>query len=62
MKSYAEKKFRWKGEKGSFKKKDLQKWFKVYDETKLYQLRKKIDKDVKEQNEAHEIGNVNGYH
>jgi hypothetical protein len=38
-KSVAEKKRLWKGDKGKFKKKDLGKWFKLYDETKLFEAR-----------------------
>lgn len=45
-KSLAEKKRLWKGKKGGkFKATDLQKWFKVYEETKLFDIRKHIGKE-----------------
>ena len=46
FRSLAESKKRWKGRKGKFKKKDLAQWFKVYDETKLWEIRQEIKKDV----------------
>lgn len=48
FKSLAEKKRLWKGEGGRFKKKDLSKWHKLYDETKLYDARKTIKKNLNE--------------
>ena len=44
MNSVAEKKRMWKGKRGHFKDKELIKWFKVYDETKLFEARKNIEK------------------
>lgn len=41
-KSLAENKIAWKGKKGKFQAKDLIKWFKLFDETKLYHARKYI--------------------
>jgi hypothetical protein len=42
-KSLAEKKRIWAGEGGSkFKKSDVQEWFKVWDETRLFVARKDI--------------------
>ncbi len=42
--SVAEKKRFWKGKKGKFKIKELNKWYKVYDETKLYEARIHINR------------------
>lgn len=61
--SLAEKKRLWKGRKGNFKKKDLGKWYKLYDETKLYEARQTIkknlhaDDDIFERIEEEEIVN-----
>ena len=44
MNSVAEKKRMWKGKRGKFKVKELVKWFKVYDETKLYEARNGIER------------------
>jgi hypothetical protein len=41
-KSEAEKKRYWKGNKGFFKKGDVANWFKVYDETKLYEISRSL--------------------
>jgi hypothetical protein len=43
-KSLAESKRIWKGDKGRYAPKDLAKWFKLYDETQLFEARKLIDK------------------
>jgi hypothetical protein len=43
-KSKAEKKRIWKGHGGLYKKKDLNEWFKLYDETKLYEISKTLAK------------------
>ena len=41
-KSLAEKKRIWKGEQGTFKKSYVQDWFKVWDETRLFQNRNQV--------------------
>lgn len=49
IKSLAESKRVWKGkEKGAYKASELRKWFKVYEETKLFQIRKEIGKPENE--------------
>ncbi|CDW88586.1 UNKNOWN [Stylonychia lemnae] len=45
IKSLAEKKRLWVGEEGQFAKKDLAKWYKVYNQTKLAEMREIFDKD-----------------
>ena len=46
IKSLAEKKRIWKGKKkGVYKPSDILKWFKVYEETKLYEIRNMLGKD-----------------
>ena len=40
--SLAEKKRIWIGEEGKFKKSDVQEWFKVWDETQLFNARKAV--------------------
>ena len=44
--SLAEHKRLWRGKKNLFAKKDLNKWLKLYDETKLHELKQKISKNV----------------
>ena len=46
--SVAEKKRIWQGEEGRFKKGEMQEWFKVWDETRLYNARHQVlDKSKK---------------
>ena len=44
MRSLAEKKRLWIGEEGQFSKKDLAKWYKVYNQTKLAEMKDIFDK------------------
>ena len=44
--SYADKKRVWVGRRGKFRKNDMAKWYKLYDETKLYEVHKRTKKEV----------------
>ena len=43
-KSLALKKRRWMGDEGAFENKDLQEWFKVYNQTQLNKTKKRLKK------------------
>lgn len=45
IKSLAEKKRLWEGEGGTYAKKDLAKWYKVYNQTKLADMPEIFNKD-----------------
>ena len=45
QKSLAEKKRLWQGKEGVFAKKDLDKWFKVYNQTKLAEIKEIFNKN-----------------
>ena len=44
IKSLAERKRLWEGEEGQFNKKDLAKWYKVYNQTKLAEMKEIFNK------------------
>lgn len=55
-KSLALKKRRWTGDEGAFEKKDLQEWFKVFNQTQLNKTKKRLKKLQKENYAKMQIG------